>query len=102
MLRVYKDGKLVAENGKVIFEKAAETPEWDAEIKKRVFHSFHCRPIQSSDLALTKKENQIRVLILSVMTDYKRKNRKLDRIAWHGSWSKSGEGCCKACGVGTP
>ena len=64
VLRVYKDGKLVAENGKVIFEKAAETPEWEAEIKKRVFHSFHCRPIQSSDLALTKKENQIRVIDL--------------------------------------
>lgn len=64
VLRVYKDGKLAAKNGKVIFEKAAETPEWDAEIKKRVFHSFHCRPIQSSDLALTKKENQIRVIDL--------------------------------------
>ena len=64
VLRVYKDGKLAAENGKVIFEKAAETPEWEAEIKKRVFHSFHCRPIQSSDLALTKKENQIRVIDL--------------------------------------
>ena len=64
VLRVYKDGKLAAENGKVIFEKTAETTEWDAEIKKRVFHSFHCRPIQLSDLALTKKKNQIRVIDL--------------------------------------
>ena len=62
----FKDGYwgIVNKNGKVIFEKAAEIPEWDAEIKKRVFHSFHCRPIQSSDLALTKKVNQIRVIDL--------------------------------------
>ena len=38
--QVYKGGKLVAENGKMLHQKEKAT-DWSDEIKERVFHSFH-------------------------------------------------------------
>ena len=46
--QVYKGGKLVAENGKMLHQKEKNT----TEIKERVFHSFHRVPITVEELQL--------------------------------------------------
>lgn len=47
--QVYKGGKLVAENGKMLHQKEKAT-DWSDEIKERVFHSFHRGPITVEEL----------------------------------------------------
>ena len=49
--QVYKGGKLVAENGKMLHQKEKNT-DWSTEIKERVFHSFHRVPITVEELQL--------------------------------------------------
>ena len=49
--QVYKGGKLVAENGKMLHQKEKNT-DWSTEIKERVFHSFHSVPITVEELQL--------------------------------------------------
>ena len=64
VLKVYKDGHFVAENGQMLQAEPKHAQAWDDEIVQRVFHSFHCKMIQTSDLALKKTGNQIRVIDL--------------------------------------
>ena len=49
--QVYKGGKLVAENGKMLHQKEKNT-DWSTEIKERVFHSFHRGPVSVEELQL--------------------------------------------------
>ena len=49
--QVYKGGKLVAENGKMLHQKEKNT-DWSTAIKERVFHSFHRVPITVEELQL--------------------------------------------------
>ena len=49
--QVYKGGKLVAENGKMLHQKEKNT-DWSTEIKERVFHSFNRVPITVEELQL--------------------------------------------------
>ena len=49
--QVYKGGKLVAEDGKMLHQKEKIT-DWSDEIKERVFHSFHRVPITVEELQL--------------------------------------------------
>ena len=49
--QVYKGGKLVAENGKMLHQKEKNT-DWSTEIKERVFHSFPRVPITVEELQL--------------------------------------------------
>lgn len=49
--QVYKGGKLVAEDGKMLHQKEKIT-DWSEEIKERVFHSFHRDPITVEELQL--------------------------------------------------
>ena len=49
--QVYKGGKLVAEDGKMLHQKEMIT-DWSDEIKERVFHSFHRDPITVEELQL--------------------------------------------------
>lgn len=49
--QVYKGGKLVAENGKMLHQKEKNT-DWSTEIKERVFLSFHRVPITVEELQL--------------------------------------------------
>ena len=49
--QVYKGGKLVAENGKMLHQKEKNT-DWSTEIEERVFHSFHRVPITVEELQL--------------------------------------------------
>ena len=49
--QVYKGGKLVAEDGKMLHQKEKIT-DWSDEIKERVFHSFHRDPITMEELQL--------------------------------------------------
>ena len=49
--QVYKGGKLVAEDGKMLHQKEKIT-DWSDEIKERVFHSFHRDPITVEELQL--------------------------------------------------
>lgn len=49
--QVYKGGKLVAEDGKMLHQKEKIT-DWSDEIKERVFHSFHRDPIIVEELQL--------------------------------------------------
>ena len=51
--QVYKGGKLVAEDGKMLHQKEKIT-DWSVEIKERVFHSFHRDPITVEELQLKK------------------------------------------------
>ena len=51
--QVYKGGKLVAEDGKMLHQKEKIT-DWSDEIKERVFHSFHRGPITVEELQLKK------------------------------------------------
>ena len=51
--QVYKGGKLVAEDGKMLHQKEKIT-DWSDEIKERVFHSFHRDPITVEELQLKK------------------------------------------------
>lgn len=52
VVKVYKAGELVAENGVCLVEPAQEKT-WDATIKDRVFSSFHMEEIQEKDLAVS-------------------------------------------------
>ena len=49
--QVYKGGKLVAEDGKMLHQKEKIT-DWSPEIQERVFHSFHRDPIIVEELQL--------------------------------------------------
>ena len=49
--QVYKGGKLVAEDGKMLHQKEKIT-DWSPEIQERVFHSFHRDPITVEELQL--------------------------------------------------
>lgn len=49
--QVYKGGKLVAEDGKMLHQKEKIT-DWSPEIQERVFHSFHRDPITVEELRL--------------------------------------------------
>lgn len=49
--QVYKGGKLVAEDGKMLHQKEKNT-DWSTEIQERVFHSFHRVPITVEELQL--------------------------------------------------
>lgn len=51
--QVYKGGKPVAEDGKMLHQKEKIT-DWSDEIKERVFHSFHRDPITVEELQLKK------------------------------------------------
>lgn len=51
--QVYKGGKLVAEDGKMLHQKEKIT-DWSDEIKERVFHSFHRDLITVEELQLKK------------------------------------------------
>ena len=64
--QVYRRGRLVAENGKMVTESAKERAEkvWDEEIQSRVFHSFHMKPIEKRDLELPKTGSKVRVIDL--------------------------------------
>ena len=64
--QVYRRGRLVAENGKMVTESAKERAEkvWDEEIQSRVFHSFHMKPIEIKDLELPKTGSKVRVIDL--------------------------------------
>lgn len=64
--QVYRCGRLVAENGKMVTESAKERAEkvWDEEIQSRVFHSFHMKPIEIKDLELPKTGSKVRVIDL--------------------------------------
>ena len=64
--QVYRRGRLVAENGKMVTESAKERAEkvWDEEIQSRVFHSFHMKPIEKKDLEFPKTGTKVRVIDL--------------------------------------
>lgn len=64
--QVYRRGRLVAENGKMVTESVKERAEkvWDEEIQSRVFHSFHMKPIEKKDLELPKTGSKVRVIDL--------------------------------------
>ena len=51
--QVYKGGKLVAEDGKMLHHKEKITA-WPDEIKERLFHSYHRDPITGEELQLKK------------------------------------------------
>lgn len=57
--QVYKGGKLVAEDGKMLHQKEKIT-DWSDEIKERVFHSFHRDPITVEELQLKKPQELTR------------------------------------------
>lgn len=63
VLEVYKDGVLVAEEGKSLVESTV--PEMGQQIQERVYHSFHVDPVDASKLALEKKGEHIRVIDLN-------------------------------------
>ena len=64
--QVYRRGRLVAENGKMVTESVKERAEkvWDEEIQSRVFHSFHMKPIEKKDLEFPKTGTKVRVIDL--------------------------------------
>lgn len=51
VLRVWKAGKVVAENG-VCLAEPVEEKNWDDSIKDRVFHSFHMEEIKEEELVM--------------------------------------------------
>lgn len=51
VLRVWKAGKVVAENG-VCLSEPVEEKSWDDNIKDRVFHSFHMEEIKEEHLVI--------------------------------------------------
>lgn len=51
VLRVWKAGKVVAENG-VCLAEPVEEKNWDDNIKDRVFHSFHMEEIKEEHLVI--------------------------------------------------
>lgn len=66
--QVYKDGRLAAEDGKVITR--AETAEGSkmpeaAKAYPRVYHSFHMQKVEAGDFQLQKKGDYIRVIRLT-------------------------------------
>lgn len=63
VLQVYKEGRLVAENGKCVNEIEKETV-WSKEIEERVFNSFHMAPIKEESLILNVKGQHQRVIQL--------------------------------------
>lgn len=65
--QVYRGGKLVAEDGKLVTDRAEKERSqkvWDEEIQSRVFHSFHMKPIEKKDLELPKTGSKVRVIDL--------------------------------------
>lgn len=56
VVKVFKAGKMVAENGVCLTEPAGEKT-WDATIKDRVFHSFHLEEIKEEDLLIPELED---------------------------------------------
>lgn len=65
--QVYRNGKLVAEDGKLVSNQAGKEHSqkiWDEEIQSRVFHSFHIKPIEKKDLELPKTGSKVRVIDL--------------------------------------
>lgn len=57
VVKVFKAGKMVAENGVCLTEPAAEKT-WDETIKDRVFHSFHLEEIKEEDLLIPELEEK--------------------------------------------
>lgn len=55
VLKVYKAGCLVAENG-ICLSKPKEEKTWDSVIMERVFDSFHMKKIEHRDLILNEPE----------------------------------------------
>lgn len=64
VVQVYKAGKLAADHG-ILKGDAESTPIWTEEIKKRVFQSFHMKPVTRNDLKLEVKGNRQRVIDLA-------------------------------------
>ena len=65
--QVYRGGKLVAEDGKLVTDRAEKERSqkvWDEEIQSRVFHSFHMKTIEKKDLELPKTGSKVRVIDL--------------------------------------
>lgn len=65
--QVYRGGKLVAEDGKLVTDRAEKERSqkvWDEEIQSQVFHSFHMKPIEKKDLELPKTGSKVRVIDL--------------------------------------
>lgn len=65
--QVYRCGKLVAEDGRLVTDRAEKERSqrvWDEEIQSRVFHSFHMKPIEIKDLELPKTGSKVRVIDL--------------------------------------
>lgn len=65
--QVYRGGKLVAEDGRLVTDRAEKERSqkvWDEEIQSRVFHSFHMKPIEKKDLELPKTGSKVRVIDL--------------------------------------
>lgn len=65
--QVYRCGKLVAEDGRLVTDRAEKERSqrvWDEEIQSRVFHSFHMKPIEKKDLELPKTGSKVRVIDL--------------------------------------
>lgn len=61
--QVYKEGKLVAENG-ICLNPAPKEKDWSEEIQERVFDSFHMSEIIEKDLKLEVKGEHQRVIRL--------------------------------------
>lgn len=57
VVKVFKAGKMVAENGVCLTEPAGEK-NWDETIKDRVFHSFHLEEIKEEDLLIPELEDR--------------------------------------------
>lgn len=65
--QVYRCGRLVAEDGRLVTDRAEKERSqkiWDEEIQSRVFHSFHMKPIEKKDLELPKTGSKVRVIDL--------------------------------------
>ena len=62
---VYKHGVLAAEQGKALFSSGLkEEKDYDPEIQRRVFHSFHMSPVTEKQLQIEKKGRRQRVIDL--------------------------------------
>lgn len=58
--QVYKDGRLVAEDGKALYPHKSSDGFYD-----RVFHSFHMAPVKEEDFYLECPQNDLRVICLT-------------------------------------
>ena len=63
-VQVYKAGKLAADHG-ILKDDTAEAPIWPDEIRQRVFHSFHMKPVACADLKLEVNGKRQRVIDLT-------------------------------------